>query len=453
MTPTTKTMAAPGTAETAREASLDALWMPFTANRAFKQAPRMLVAAQGMHYTASDGRRILDGTAGLWCVNAGHGRERITAAIAEQAARLDFAPGFQMGHPLSFALAERLAEITPAGLDRIFFVNSGSEAVDTALKMALAYHRARGEPSRVRFVGRVRGYHGVGFGGISVGGIEPNRQAFAAQLLPQVDHLPHTHDLAHNAFTRGQPAWGRDLADALEEIVTERGAETIAAVIVEPLAGSTGVLAPPVGYLERLREICDRHGILLIFDEVITGFGRLGAPFAAHRFAITPDLLTVAKGLTNGAVPMGAVFANREIYDAILGATASGIEFFHGYTYSGHPLACAAAMATLALYDDENLFVRAASLAPHWENALHALRGLPHVIDLRNLGLVAGIELAPRDGAPGARGFELFTKCFAHGLLVRVTGDTIALSPPLIVEPDQIDEMFATVARVLRTIA
>jgi beta-alanine--pyruvate transaminase len=319
--------------------------------------------------------------------------------------------------------------------------------------MALAYHRARGEPSRVRFVGRVRGYHGVGFGGISVGGIEPNRQAFAAQLLPQVDHLPHTHDLAHNAFTRGQPAWGRDLADALEEIVTERGAETIAAVIVEPLAGSTGVLAPPVGYLERLREICDRHGILLIFDEVITGFGRLGAPFAAHRFAITPDLLTVAKGLTNGAVPMGAVFANREIYDAILGATASGIEFFHGYTYSGHPLACAAAMATLALYDDENLFVRAASLAPHWENALHALRGLPHVIDLRNLGLVAGIELAPRDGAPGARGFELFTKCFAHGLLVRVTGDTIALSPPLIVEPDQIDEMFATLARVLRTIA
>jgi beta-alanine--pyruvate transaminase len=453
MTPTTKTMAVPGTAETAREASLDALWMPFTANRAFKQAPRMLVAAQGMHYTASDGRRILDGTAGLWCVNAGHGRERITAAIAEQAARLDFAPGFQMGHPISFALAERLAEITPAGLDRIFFVNSGSEAVDTALKMALAYHRARGEPSRVRFVGRVRGYHGVGFGGISVGGIEPNRQAFAAQLLPQVDHLPHTHDLAHNAFTRGQPAWGRDLADALEEIVTERGAETIAAVIVEPLAGSTGVLAPPVGYLERLREICDRHGILLIFDEVITGFGRLGAPFAAHRFAITPDLLTVAKGLTNGAVPMGAVFANREIYDAILGATASGIEFFHGYTYSGHPLACAAAMATLALYDDENLFVRAASLAPHWENALHALRGLPHVIDLRNLGLVAGIELAPRDSAPGARGFELFTKCFAHGLLVRVTGDTIALSPPLIVEPDQIDEMFATVARVLRTIA
>jgi beta-alanine--pyruvate transaminase len=427
--------------------------MPFTANRAFKLAPRMLVAAHGMHYTASDGRRILDGTAGLWCVNAGHGRERITAAVAEQAARLDFAPGFQMGHPLSFALAERLATMTPAGLDRIFFVNSGSEAVDTALKMALAYHRARGEPSRVRFVGRVRGYHGVGFGGISVGGIEPNRQAFAAQLLPQVDHLPQTHDLTRNAFTRGQPAHGRDLADTLEEIVARRGAGTIAAVIVEPLAGSTGVLVPPVGYLERLREICDRHGILLIFDEVITGFGRLGTSFAAHRFGVTPDLLTVAKGLTNGAVPMGAVFANREIYDAILGASASGIEFFHGYTYSGHPLACAAAMATLAIYDEENLFARAASLAPHWENSLHALRGFPHVIDLRNLGLVAGIEVAPRDGAPGARGFELFTKCFEHGLLVRVTGDTIALSPPLIVEPDQIDEMFATVASVLRTIA
>jgi beta-alanine--pyruvate transaminase len=441
------------TTATAQQPSLDALWMPFTANRAFKQAPRMLVAAKGMYYTAAGGQRILDGTAGLWCVNAGHSRSRITAAIADQADRLDFAPGFQMGLPASFALAERLATMTPDGLDRVFFVNSGSEAVDTALKIALAYHRARGEPSRSRFIGRVRGYHGVGFGGISVGGIEPNRQAFAAQLLPQVDHLPHTHDLERNAFSRGQPAHGGELADTLEEIVAQRGADTIAAVIVEPLAGSTGVLVPPLGYLERLREICDRHGILLIFDEVITGFGRLGAPFAATRFGITPDLLTVAKGLTNGTVPMGAVFADRRIYDTIVGAASSGIEFFHGYTYSGHPLACAAALASLALYAEEDLFARAESLAPHWEDAVHALRGRPHIVDVRNLGLVAGIELAPRGGAPGARGFELFTRCFERGLLVRVTGDTIALSPPLIVEQEQIGAMTDTISAALKDLA
>ena len=436
-----------------REPSLDALWMPFTANRAFKQAPRLLVGARGMHYTSADGRRILDGTAGLWCVNAGHGRDAITAAIARQAATLDYAPAFQMGHPLSFALAERLATMLPDGMDRVFFVNSGSEAVDTALKIALAYHRARGEPSRVRFVGRTRGYHGVGFGGISVGGIEPNRQAFAAQLLPHVDHLPHTHDPTRNAFARGQPAHGAELADALERLVEQRGAETIAAVIVEPVAGSTGVLVPPVGYLERLRAICDRHGILLIFDEVITGFGRLGAPFAAQRFAVTPDLLTVAKGLTNGAVPMGAVFARRGIYDAVMDATPRGIEFFHGYTYSGHPLACAAAMAALDIYRDEDLFARSAGMAPYWENAVHELRGSPHVIDLRNLGLVAGIELASRDGAPGARGFDAFTSCYERGLLVRVTGDIIALSPPLIIERSQIDELFEVLRGVLRSLA
>ena len=432
---------------------LDAHWMPFTANRAFKQAPRLLVAAKDMHYTAADGRAVLDGTAGLWCVNAGHCRAPITAAIAAQAARMDYAPGFQMGHPLSFALADRLAAMLPGDLDRVFFANSGSEAVDTALKMALAYHRARGEPTRTRFIGRERGYHGVGFGGISVGGIEVNRRAFAAQALPQVDHLRHTHDPARNAFTRGQPAHGAELADELERVVTARGAETIAAVIVEPLAGSTGVLVPPVGYLERLRETCDRHGILLIFDEVITGFGRLGAPFAADRFGVLPDLMTVAKGITNGAVPMGAVFARRGIHDAVVENAPPGVEFFHGYTYSGHPLACAAALATLDVYRDEGLFGRAAEMAPYWEDAVHALRGLPHVVDLRNLGLVAGIELAPREGAPGARAYEAFVECFRAGLLVRVTGDIIALSPPLIVERTHVDQMFDLLARVLRRVA
>ena len=326
--------------------SLDEYWMPFTANRAFKRAPRMLVRAEGMHYWADDGRRILDGTAGLWCVNAGHAREPIVRAIATQTATMDFAPPFQMGHPAAFALAERLAELTPGDLDRVFFTNSGSESVDTALKIALAYHQARGERERVRFVGRLRGYHGVGFGGISVGGIENNRKAYAGQLIPHVDHLPHTHDLAHNAFSRGQPQWGAHLADELEAIVQRHGAHTIAAVIVEPMAGSTGVLVPPVGYLERLRAICDRHGVLRIFDEVITGFGRLGTPFAADYFGIVPDMMTVAKGITNAAVPMGAVFARRGIHDAIVDAVPQGVELFHGYTYSGHPLACAAAQAS-----------------------------------------------------------------------------------------------------------
>jgi beta-alanine--pyruvate transaminase len=454
------TQAADSLAALARETSgiddlpaMDAHWMPFTANRAFKRAPRLLAGASDMHYVTADGRRVLDGTAGLWCVNAGHCRAPIAQAIAQAAARLDFAPGFQMGHPGSFALAERLTTIVPAGLDRIFFTNSGSESVDTALKMALAYHHARGEPQRVRFVSRRRGYHGVGFGGISIGGIENNRRAFAGQLLPAVDFLPDTHDLAHNAFSRGQPAWGAHLADELERIVAERGAHTIAAVIVEPMAGSTGVLVPPVGYLERLRAICDRHGLLLVFDEVITGFGRLGAPFGADRFGVLPDLMTVAKGLTNGAVPMGAVFARRAIHDAILDASASGIEFFHGYTYSGHPLACAAALATLDVYRDEGLFERAASLAPAWEQAVHALRGEPHVVDLRSIGLVAGIELAPREGAPGARGYETFVGCFEAGLLVRATGDILALSPPLVVTESQIAEMFDLLRGVLRRLA
>ena len=432
------------------EVSLESLWMPFTANRAFKRAPRMLASASGMYYTSVDGRRILDGTAGLWCVNAGHCREPIVRAVQEAAATLDFAPGFQMGHPYSFALAERVSAMLPGDLDHVFFANSGSEAVDSALKIALAYFQSKGEPTRTRFVGRLRGYHGVGFGGISVGGIEPNKRAYAAQLLPQVDHLPHTHDPARNAFSRGEPAHGAELADDLERIVRERGADTIAAVIVEPMAGSTGVLVPPKGYLTRLRELCDRHGILLIFDEVITGFGRLGTPFAADYFGVLPDMMTVAKGLTNAAVPMGAVFVRHGIYDTVVNATPAGIELFHGYTYSGHPLAAAAGLATIELYRTEGLFERAASLAPHWEEALHSLRGLPHVIDIRNLGLVGGIEMEPRAGAPGARAFDVFVDCFNRGALIRVTGDIIALSPPLIIDERQIDELIDTVGSAIK---
>jgi beta-alanine--pyruvate transaminase len=432
--------------------SLEELWMPFTANRAFKRAPRLLASASGMYYTSADGRTILDGTAGLWCVNAGHSREPIVRAIQQGAATLDFAPSFQMGHPLSFQLAHELSQMLPGDIDHVFFANSGSEAVDSALKIALAYWQSRGEPERVRFVGRQRGYHGVGFGGISVGGIPTNRKAFAAQLLPQVDHLPHTHGIASNFFSRGQPEHGAELADALEDIVRERGANTIAAVIVEPVAGSTGVLVPPKGYLERLRSICDRHGILLIFDEVITGFGRLGAPFATHKFGVQPDMITAAKGITNGAVPMGAVFVRRGIYDTVVNATASGIEFFHGYTYTAHPLACAAGLATLALYEEEGLFERAAALAPYFEEAVHSLRGAPHVTDIRNLGLVAGIELESRPDKPGARALDCHIDCFNNGTLIRVAGDVIALSPPLIIEKAQIDRVVDAVAASLRRV-
>jgi beta-alanine--pyruvate transaminase len=447
------TLASPLSHLTAAEPSLDELWLPFTANRAFKRAPRMLVAASGMYYTAADGRQILDGTAGLWCVNAGHCREPITAAIREQAGVMDYAPPFQMGHPLAFELAQQLAHMLPGDLDHVFFGNSGSEAVDTALKIALAYWQAKGEPERVRFVGRARGYHGVGFGGTAVGGIESNRRQFAAQLPSAIDHLPHTHDLAANAFTRGQPRNGAQLADALEEIVLARGAHTIAAVIVEPVAGSTGVLVPPVGYLERLREICDRHGILLIFDEVITGFGRTGSAFGATRFGVIPDMMTLAKGITNATVPMGAVCLKHEIYDAVVDNAAAGIELFHGYTYSGHPLAAAAGLATLDLYKTEGLFERAASLEPVVADAVHSLRGSPHVIDVRNIGVVGGIELEARAGAPGARGFETFLKCFEAGVLVRSTADTIALSPPLIVDQDQIEQIVDTVRNALRGVA
>jgi beta-alanine--pyruvate transaminase len=428
---------------------LDALWMPFTANRQFKQAPRLLVSAQGMHYRSHDGREILDGTAGLWCVNAGHNDPRIAEAIAAQARTLDYAPGFQMGHLPAFRYAARLAGLLPGDIDHVFFTNSGSEAADTALKIALAYHRACGDAMRSRLIGRARGYHGVGFGGISVGGIANNRRAFGTGL-PGVDHLPHTHSPEHNAFSRGQPAWGAHLADALEDLVALHGADTIAAVIVEPVAGSTGVLVPPVGYLERLRELCTRHGILLIFDEVITGFGRLGAPFAADHFGVQPDILVCAKGLTNGAVPMGAVGVRSDIYEAFMAGPEESIELFHGYTYSGHPLACAAADAALDVYLQDGLFARAAELAPYWEDAVQSLRGLPHVIDLRNLGLIAGIELEPIPGKPTRRAYEIFVDCYERGLLIRTTGDIIALSPPLILDKGHIDRMVGILGEVLR---
>lgn len=430
--------------------TLDALWMPFTANKAFKRAPRLLVSAKGMYYTAADGRRILDGAAGLWCVNAGHCREPIVAAIQEEAAELDYAPGFQVGHPLAFELAARLTAIAPGDLDHMFFSNSGSEAVDTALKIALAYHHARGETGRTRFVGRNRAYHGVGFGGLAVGGIENNRKQFGSGL-PGIDHIVDTHLHPTNAFSRGQPKHGAHLADDLERVIRERGASTIAAVIVEPVAGSTGVLIPPVGYLERLRAITAEHGILLIFDEVITGFGRLGAPFAAEYFNVVPDIMTVAKGMTNGSVPMGGTFVRSGIYEALIDASNGGIELFHGYTYSGHPLAAAAGLAALDVYESEGLFDRAASLADRFGDAAHALRGLPHVIDIRNIGLVAAIELEPR-GVPGAttRAFDVFLDCFEQGVMIRTTGDTIAVSPPLIVEPEQIDRLFETIGAAIR---
>ena len=427
-----------------------AFWMPFTANRQFQGAPRMLVAAEGMFYRSADGRRILDGTAGLWCVNAGHARAEITAAVHKQLATLDYAPTFQMGHPLAFELAERLAAVAPPGLDRAFFTNSGSEAVDTALKIALAYHQRRGDTQRTILIGRERAYHGVGFGGMSVGGIAKNREIWQRSLLPGTDHLRHTHDLARNAFARGQPAHGVEFADDLERLIAKHGAERIAAVIVEPVAGSTGVLVPPKGYLERLRVLCDRHGLLLILDEVITGFGRTGQTFAAQTFGVRADLLTCAKGITNGAVPMGAVLLGTPILDAFMQGPPAEIDLFHGYTYSGHPVACAAALATLEIYEREALPQRAARLAPRLEDAAHGLRGLPGVIDVRNFGLVAAVELADEPGRAPTRAYEVFRRCFEQGLLVRATGNVIALSPPLIVEDGQIATMLTMLAAAIR---
>ncbi|WP_313002399.1 aspartate aminotransferase family protein [Brevundimonas sp.] len=428
---------------------LDPFWMPFTANRSFKAQPRLLASARDMHYFTPDGRPILDGTAGLWCVNAGHGRKPIVEAIQRQAEILDYAPTFQLGHPLVFELAARLAMLFPADIDHVFFAGSGSEGVDTALKIALAYQQAKGQPERTRLIGRQKGYHGVGFGGISVGGLENNRRGFPT--LPGVDHLSHTLNLDEAAFSRGQPTWGGHLAEELEILIAEHGAETIAAVIVEPLSGSAGVIVPPVGYLKRLRDITRQHGILLIFDEVITGFGRVGGATASETLDVIPDLLVCAKGLTNGAVPMGAVGVRGEIYEAVVnGAAAPGIEFFHGYTYSGHPLAAAAGLATLDVYEGEGLFQRATDMAPYWEEAVHGLKGLPHVIDIRNLGMVAAVELAPRPDAPGARATEVFHRAFDEGLLIRVTGDVIALSPPLIISREQIDELVGRLVDILR---
>ncbi len=438
--------------EIPRPNNLDAFWMPYSDNRSFKGTPRMLARAKGMHYTTTDGQEILDGTAGLWCCNAGHGRTEIVEAIQKQAAIMDFAPTFQLGHPIAFEAAARIAEMTPDGMDRVFFTNSGSESADTALKIALAYHKARGESSRVRLIGRERGYHGVGFGGMSVGGIGANRKQFGA-LLPYVDHLPHTHGLPENVFTRGQPEHGANLADQLENLVALHGAETIAAVMVEPVAGSTGVLVPPKGYLERLRSICTKYGILLIFDEVITGFSRLGTPFGCERLGVTPDIITMAKGLTNAAVPMGAVAVANFIYDGVVQNSPAGIELFHGYTYSGHPLAAAAAIAAIDIHVKEDLPGRVREIEPYWQAAAHAMKSAPGVIDIRDYGLIAGIELAPRPGKPGARAMDVFRKCFDDGLLVRVTGDIVALSPPLIIERPHVDRIFETLDTALRAIA
>jgi beta-alanine--pyruvate transaminase len=428
---------------------LEAFFMPFTANRQFKKAPRLLASAKDTNYFTEDGRKVLDGTSGLWCVNAGHCRPRIVEAIQKQAAELDFAGTFQMGHPKAFEAASRLVNIAPKGFDHVFFTNSGSESVETALKIALAYHRAKGNASKVRLIGRERGYHGVNFGGTSVGGISPNRKMFGS-LLAGVDHLRHTHDLAKNAFSKGEPEHGAELADDLERLVALHDASTIAAVIVEPVACSTGVLIPPKGYLKRLEAICRKHDILLIFDEVITGFGRLGTPFGADYFDVSPDMITGAKGVTNGTIPMGVVFLKSHLYQAFATGPENVIDLFHGYTYSGHPMASAAALGTLDTYQEEGLLTRAATLAAYWEERLHDLKGLPHIIDIRNIGLIGAIEFAPLADAPAKRAYDRFVKCFERGVLVRQTGDIIALSPPLIIKESEIDHLFDVVTKVLK---
>ena len=427
------------------------LWLPFTPNRQFKASPRLIHKAQGMFYETMEGKEILDGISGLWCVNAGHAREPIIKAIQKQARDLDYITAFNMAHPLQFQAAEMIANLAPEGLDTVFFTNSGSEAIDTALKMALGYHRAKGE-HRHRLVGRERGYHGVGFGGISVGGMTPNRKVFSPALIPGVDHISHTHNPEKNAYSKGQPHWGAHLAEDLERIVMLHDQSNIAAVIVEPVAGSTGVLVPPIGYLQKLREICDKYGILLIFDEVITGFGRTGNPFAADTFGVNPDMITFAKGVTNGAVPMGGVIVSEKIYEAFQQGPEEQIEFFHGYTYSGHPLASAAAIATLDVYKEEDLFERTKDLAPYFEEAIHSLKGLPHVIDIRNMGLMGGVELKPIAGSPGKRAHSVFTKCYENGVLVRAAGDTIALTPSFIASKSHIDQIVGTIKSALKVI-
>ncbi len=446
-------MSASAAAPAARPNDLEAYWMPFTANRAFKQSPRMVARAKDMHYFTPDGRAILDGTAGLWCANAGHSRAPIVAAIQEQAAELDFAPPFQFGHPKAFALASRIAAMTPGDLDHVFFTNSGSEAVDTALKIALGYHNVRGDGARQRLIGRERGYHGACFGGTAVGGMVANRKIFGA-LVSGVDHLSSTYNRAEQAFTKGEPDWGAHLADELERLVGLHDASTIAAVIVEPMAGSTGVLPPPKGYLQRLRAICDKYGILLIFDEVICGFGRLGYAFAAERYGVIPDMITFAKGVTSGTVPMGGVALRKGIYDAFMKGPDHAVELFHGYTYSGHPLACAAGLATLDLYAAEGLFDRAKKLEPFWAEAVHSLKGLPNVLDIRNVGLTAAIDLSPRPEAPGKRAFEAMDRAFHdYDLLIRLAGESIVLTPPLIISEEQIGEIVDKLGKAIKAVA
>lgn len=442
-------MADAGLNSTTLPNDLESFWMPMTPNRKFKADPRILVGAKDMHYVTHDGRRLLDGTAGMWCVNAGHCREPIVKAISARAGELDYAPAFNMSAPYAFEVASRVAALAPADLDRVFFTNSGSESADTALKIALAYHRLNGEGSRQRLIGRQLGYHGVNFGGLSVGGIAANRKMIGP-LLPGVDHLPHTFNLEKNAFSRGQPAWGAELADELERIVALHDPSTVAAVIVEPMSGSAGVLPPPEGYLERLREICDRHGILLIFDEVITGFGRLGAAFAAEKFGVVPDIMTLAKGITSGTVPMGAVVVREGIFQTFMSGPEEAIEFCHGYTYSGHPLACAAAIAALDLYRDEGIFENAAELAPYWEDALHSLKDLPPVIDIRNIGIVGAVEFEPVRNGGDPLGTRTSLEAYERGILVRGKGDAILMSPPLVINRSQIDEIVGTLEDVIK---
>jgi beta-alanine--pyruvate transaminase len=437
--------------QTMSPVNLQHYWMPFTDNRRFKAKPRLIASAKEMYFTTVEGKQVLDGLATLWCVNAGHGRPRIVEAIRTQAGELDFASSFALGHPLPFRLAERIAAIAPQGMQQVFFTNSGSEAVDTALKIAVAYHRLRGQGTRTRFIGRERSYHGVNIGGMSVGGVAANRKAYSGMLMPGVDHIRHTHDLSRNSFSRGQPDLGAELADELEQrIIPLHDASNIAALIVDPVAASGGVLVPPKGYLERLRDICTRHGILLIFDEVITGWGRLGATFAAQHLGIKPDLITFAKGITSGAVPLGGVLVRDSIYQTFMGSQGAGMEFFHGYTYSGHPLACAAALGALDTYEEENLFQ--APQAKYFEEGVHSLKGLPNVVDCRNLGLIGAVELASRPGAIGERGYEVFEKCWDRGVFVRPVGDSIAFCPPLIAQKKHLDQMFGAVAEVLKTV-
>ena len=432
--------------------NLDNYWMPFTPNRKFKSDPRLIVASEGMHYTTQDGRKVLDGIAGLWCCNAGHCHPKIVKAVQDQVATLDYATAFNMSHPKAFELAEKIADLTPDGLDKIFFGNSGSEAVETALKVALAYHVAKGEGQRTKFIGREKGYHGVNFGGVSVGGITPNRKSFGP-LLPGIDHLPHTLNFNEMAFSKGQPTWGLHLADELENILVLQDPSTVAAVIIEPVTGAGGVIVPPVGYLERIKEICTKHNILLIFDEVITGFGRLGDSFAANRFDVTPDIITMAKGLTGAVVPMSAVAFKNEIHDSIMQGPENMIELFHGYTYSGHPVAAAAGLATLEVYEEEGLFQKAKELEPIFEEAIHSLNGEDQVVDIRNIGLMGAVHFRS-DRIPATEfASKVFQHCYENDVMVRFSGEFLILSPSLIAEPQHIEIIIEALKKAIRSIA